>query len=301
MAFNYFQEIWNAISDWNILYRIGLSIVLLIIIIALSFWQNTDLEKMFLWSFLRGFIQILLMGAILVAIFEINKIWLLYLVLLFMCIFAAFTIARRYPYPKIFWIELIAITMSSLLIMTYIIFMRFPSFEGIIPEISGEYIVPMGSMVISNTMTITSIVIERLQSDVIKNRGKILAALSLGASSQKAITKTLQDSFRAGLIPTTNRMAVLGVVNIPGLMSGMIIGGVNPVQAAVYQVIIFLMILSSAFIASIIAAYLFMNQFFTKNHQFNTIYFNKIEEHKAEKERKRENKGRRKKREKNGN
>lgn len=291
-------DIWNALKQADLLIRIGFSSIMLIIIVALSLWQKINMETMFLWSFFRGFVQIVLMGSVLTLIFDIAKIWLLYIVLVLMCIFAAFTISRRYPYPRMFLIELVAITSSSLLILTFVIFSGvFNFFEGIIPYPPlGEYVIPMGSMVISNTMVITSIVLERAKSDILKSKGIIEAALALGDSSQNSIRIILRDSYRAGVMPSTSRVAVLGIVTIPGLMSGMIIGGLHPIEAAVYQVVIFLMILSSSFPASIIANYLFTKQFFTSEHQFNIQFLNELE--RIEQERKNKDKNKEKLREK---
>jgi putative ABC transport system permease protein len=128
-------------------------------------------------------------------------------------------------------------------------------------------------MVIANTMVISMMVLERIYAEVKNNQGRIEAALALGASPYQTVKQLLVDSYRAGLLPTANRLAILGIVNIPGLMSGMVIGGVNPVEAAVYQVIIFLMILAGAFIASLIAAGLLIGVFFTKEEQLNRAVF----------------------------
>lgn len=297
MAFEIFVDIWTSISQLDIIIRIGLSCVMLILLVALSLWQRINMETMFLWSFFRGFIQIILMGSILTLIFDISKAWLLYIVLVLMCMFAAFTISRRYRYPKMFLIELLAITSSSILILTIVMFSgQIPGFIGIIPypedyvftwsnilPVKGEYVIPMGSMVISNTMVITSIVLERSKSDILKSKGTVEAALALGDSTKNAVRVILRDSYKAGLMPTTTRVAVLGIVTIPGLMSGMIIGGVNPIEAAVYQVVIFLMILSSSFPASIIASSLFTRQFFTSEQQFNIKFLNQLEKIENEK------------------
>ncbi len=310
MAFvDIFNDIWATLSNVDILIRIALSSVMLLIIIILSLWQRVGMETMFLWSFFRGFIQIVLMGSILTLIFDISRIWLLYIVLISMCLFAAFSISRRYRYPKMFLIEFLAITSSSMFILTFVMFSGVPAiFEGIIPyPPQGEFIIPMGSMVISNTMVITSIVLERTKSDILKAKGSVEAALALGDSSTNAVRTILRDSYKAGLMPSTSRVAILGIVSIPGLMSGMIIGGVPPIEAAVYQIVIFLMILSSSFPASIIANALFTRQFFTKEHQFDLVFLNqlaKIEEEKnaqAKKNKKRMEKWKEKMRRKNKN
>lgn len=253
---------------WDIVSRIIVSAVLLAILIGLSYWQRIELEKIFLFSFIRGLIQIVLMAFILVIIFELRNIVVLFSVLLLMCYFAAYTAKQRYHYGtiNIFKIEMIAITVGGLSIMLMV------TLIGIIPA-EGVYIIPMGGMVISNTMVITNIAIERIYSDIKKSRGTIEAALSLGDSPRNAVFPIIKTGFRAGLLPSTNRVAILGIVTIPGLMSGMIIGGINPIVAAVYQIIIFLMLLSGGFIGEIIASYFFMKELFTKEDQLKLYQF----------------------------
>ena len=252
----------------EIIQRLSISIILLILLVALTKWQKIRLEKMFIWSFLRGLVQILIMALILIVIFALTDIFLLIIVLLFMCFFAAYTVKQRFPYPRVFTIESIAITLSSLsIIFTAIIL-------GIIP-LKGEYIIPMGGMVIANVMVMTGIVLERLISDVKKSQGFIEAALALGDSPLNSIKNITKESYCAALIPTTNRVAVLGIVTIPGLMSGMIIGGTNPLLAAAYQIIIFLMILTSGFIGSIILVFFFIKELFTQEDQLNLLLLEK--------------------------
>ncbi|UCG01229.1 MAG: ABC transporter permease [Candidatus Heimdallarchaeota archaeon] len=260
----------------EMVFRILFSVLLLTLIVLLAYWQKVNLEKAFIWSFSRGFVQILLMASILIFIFELRDIIILYGVLLFMCIFAAYTAKNRFPYPNIFRLELIAITTASIFVMVIVTtpILTIDSTPISIIERQGTYIIPMGGMVIANVMVMTTIVLERLIADIKKSRGAIEAALSLGDSAWNSVKPILKDSFRAGLLPTTNRVAVLGIVTIPGLMSGMIIGGVNPVIAAIYQVIIFLMILSAGFIGEILIGFLFVKELFTPEDQLKISWLN---------------------------
>jgi len=252
----------------EIIQRLSISIIFLILLIALARWQKIELEKMFIWSFTRGLVQIVIMALILVFIFTLTDIFLLVVVLLFMCFFAAYTIKQRFPYPRVFTIESIAITLGSFSIISIAVILE------IIP-LKGEYIIPMGGMVIANVMVMTGIVLERLISDVKKSQGYIEAALALGDSPWNSVKNVTKESYRAALIPTTNRVAVLGIVTIPGLMSGMIIGGTNPLLAAAYQIIIFLMILTSGFIGSIILVFFFIKELFTAEDQLNLLLLQK--------------------------
>ncbi|MFX0123962.1 MAG: ABC transporter permease [Candidatus Hodarchaeota archaeon] len=260
----------------EMIFRILFSIFLLTLIVLLAYWQKINLERVFIWSFTRGFVQILLMAAILIVIFELRDITILFGVLLFMCVFAAYTAKNRFPYPNIFKLELVAITTASIFVMIIVTIpiIIIDSTPISIIERQGTYIIPMGGMVIANVMVMTTIVLERLIADIKKSRGAIEAALSLGDSAWNSVKPILKDSLRAGLLPTTNRVAVLGIVTIPGLMSGMIIGGENPVIAAIYQVIIFLMILSAGFIGEILIGFLFIKELFTPEDQLRISWLN---------------------------
>lgn len=268
------EDILASFSPDNLDYpglilRTILSLVMLVALVVLSRWQRLQMGKMFLTSYVRGLVQILLMGSVLIIIFSLENLVLLFLILLFMCFFAAWTISRRYNYPNMFRIEMYAITAGGILVMVFV------TAAGIV-EPKGEFIIPMGSMTISNAMVITGIAMERIFSDIKKSRGTIEAALALGDTPRNAVSKILQESMRAGLVPSTNRMAILGVVSIPGLMAGMIIGGANPVEAAAYQIIIFLMILSSGFIGEVVVSYMFVREFFNADDALNTLLFDQL-------------------------
>ncbi|MFX1520736.1 MAG: ABC transporter permease [Promethearchaeota archaeon] len=264
-----FDVLPEQIVLMDIFQRIITSMILLAILIVLSLWQRMHMEKSFIVSFARGIIQIVIMALFLIIIFALEELLIIYGVLLFMCIFAAFTADKQLKVPGMFGILLFAITVGGLSIMTFVIFV------GIIEPV-GVFVIPIGGIVISNVMIIILIALERLIADSQKSKGKIEAALSLGAPPRNAVKYLLRDSFRAALMPSTNRVAILGVVTIPGLMAGMIIGGTNPIVAAIYQVIIFLMLMAGGLIGSIITAYLFLNRLFTKEDQLNIVILSKI-------------------------
>jgi putative ABC transport system permease protein len=185
-----------------------------------------------------------------------------------MVIFSAFTARQNYEYFDILKSELIALTLGGMSIMILVATL------GIV-EPTGEFLIPMGGMVISNAMVWTTMTTERLTSDFLKNKDLIEVSLSLGASGKEAIQKFLHDALKTPFNPSINRVAILGIVSIPGLLAGMIIGGENPIVAAVYQVIIFMMIQSAGLISVIIVTRLLINQFFTSNDQINYSLFTK--------------------------
>jgi putative ABC transport system permease protein len=125
----------------------------------------------------------------------------------------------------------------------------------------------MGGMVIGNSMNMSSLVIDRMWSNAQKQRGLLETALALGATPLQATEMTIRESIETGFLPNLNRYAALGIVTIPGLMSGMIIGGANPIEASLFQVIVFIMIFLSAIIAGLVGSRMFLKEMFNSRLQ----------------------------------
>ena len=260
------SEIITQKEFWETLIRIFLSGTFLFLILLLSFWQQLKMTKIIVLSYVRGVIQIVLLALVLLLIFNLKNLVIIYLYIFGMVLFSAYTARQRYKYMDTFKIEIVALSAGGLSVMVVVAVL------GIV-EPTGEYLIPMGGMVISNAMVWTTMTSERLTSDFIQNRDLIEASLSLGASPKYSIQFFLQDALKTPFNPSINRVAVLGIVSIPGLLAGMIIGGENPIVAAIYQVIIFLMIQSAGLISAIIVTDLLIKEFFNSVDQINYSFF----------------------------
>ncbi len=237
------------------------ALVLLAVLIAISRWQGLGVGKRLIVGTVRGTAQILLMAVILVTIFALRDLVVIFIVLAFMALFAAHTTSENLDHiPGVFRVSLPAILIASQCVMAVAVVL------GVVVPI-GEYIIPMGGMVIGNCMTLSSLVIDRMWSNAQKQRPLLETALALGASPAQATRLTIIESIKAGLLPNLNRYASLGIVSIPGLMSGMIIGGANPVRAALFQVIVFIMIFLAVTITGFIVSRLFLSEMFNERMQ----------------------------------
>jgi putative ABC transport system permease protein len=240
-------------------YLVGL--ILVVIIVLLSKWQGIGVEDKLLIGTIRGTIQIILMALVLEIIFELKDMVLIFGLLTIMSIFAAHTAASNLDeIPGVMKATLPGITIGSLFVMFLCVIL------GIVEPV-GEYIIPMGGMVIGNSMGLSSLALERMWSNAQKQRDLLETALALGASAYQALDLTIKESVKAGLLPNLNRYAALGIVTIPGLMSGMIIGGMLPVVAALYQVIVFPMIFLGSIINALISSRIFLGQMFNDRLQ----------------------------------
>ncbi len=121
------------------------------------------------------------------------------------------------------------------------------------PLHAARYLIPIGSMVISRAMNSTVLVMDRLVSDLRRQRGRVEAALALGASARRAAEPFVRAAYRAGMLPTINTLYAVGLVHLPGMMTGQIIGGVEAWQAAKYQIVIMYLLLASAVLCAFAA------------------------------------------------
>jgi putative ABC transport system permease protein len=261
--FGIFTDFWNSLSS-EIQLAIGrytIAMILLAVLIFVSRWQGLRIANKLIVGTVRGTIQIILMGMILIYIFALENVIVIFGVLTFMGFFAAHTVSSNLDdIPGVFKASLPGILLGSLTVMAASVALQ------VIPPI-GEYVIPMGGMVIGNAMTLSSLIIDRMWSNAQKQRGLLETALALGASPIQATEMTIRESIESGLLPNLNRYASLGIVSIPGFMSGLIIGGANAIAAALYQVMVFIMIFLAAVIVGYVVSRLFLREMFNDRLQ----------------------------------
>jgi putative ABC transport system permease protein len=108
---------------------------------------------------------------------------------------------------------------------------------------------------------------ERLASQISQNRLEVETYLSLGATAQQAIATYRQDAIRVSLIPTLNQMFVVGIVSLPGMFTGQVLAGAQPLEAASYQILILFAIALTNLLTAILVAQGVSRQFFNRNEQ----------------------------------
>jgi len=261
--FIFIQTMWDSIpTEIQVaLGRYAVALVLLAALLIITKWQHIRIGNRLIIGTVRGTIQIILMGMILVYIFNLSDIFIMFVVLTFMAIFAAHTTASNLnKIPGVFRASLPSLIVGPISVMAVSVLL------GVVEPV-GEFVIPMGGMVIGNAMTIATLVIDRMWSNAQKQRNLIETALALGASPFQAVEETIRESIESGLLPNLNRYASLGIVSIPGLMSGMIIGGANPIVAALFQVMVFIMIFLSAVIVGLVISRIFLREMFNDRLQ----------------------------------
>jgi len=137
---------------------------------------------------------------------------------------------------------------------------------GVIP-LKITMLVPVGSMVIANTMNTQSLFLDRLRGEVTSHVGEVESALALGASAEAAVLPYLNAAFRACLIPSVDNIRSLGIVWIPGIMAGMVLSGASPLFAALYQFVVLTTIFSASALACFVSSHLVTRRIFSAQEQ----------------------------------
>lgn len=231
---------------------IGLFFILTAGIISL--YYALKLERDLLVGTIRTFVQLFLLGFILKFIFNLDNAGMVISVFGFMIFFAAWEIRNRIKEKEIsfFWPLFFSMAISYVVVS----YMVTAVLINVDPWWKPQYFIPLGGMVIGNSMNAIAIALERLLTELRKRRLEVEALLCLGANYKEASSDILRNSMRAGMIPSINSMMGVGIVFIPGMMTGQIIAGANPLQAVRYQIIVMIMLVGSTAIGSFLIVYL---------------------------------------------
>jgi putative ABC transport system permease protein len=234
--------------------------VMALIMMGIASWAGIHLEKEIVIALLRGLVQVVAVGAVLLFIFKGPTV-VGFVVLAGMMLLAAKTAEKRAKgLPGAFKVAFYGIGIGAgaiIILMTW---------AGVI-DTKLTSLIPIGSMIIANSMNATSLALDRFQSEVRSHVGHIETALALGAAPQTAVRPYAQAAVKASLIPRIDSLRSLGIVWIPGVMTGMLLGGSQPVHAAFYQFVVMAMILTVSGLTSLISTLLMSSQIFTSAEQ----------------------------------
>jgi putative ABC transport system permease protein len=235
------------------------------IAIALSAWQRLGLEWNLAVATGRTVIQLLVVGYALAAVFALRNPWLVLLVVGVMGTIATI-VARNRISQKV--PQILPIVGSSILVGT-VLTLLYTNLLVIRPQdwYEPQFLIPLAGIVLGNSMNAAALAGERLVNTLSNSQLEIETHLSLGATPQQAIAQYRRDAIRAGLIPTLNTMLVIGIVTLPGIMTGQMLSGINPLQAAAYQMVIMFMLALATLLTTSLSTWGICRQFFNQAEQ----------------------------------
>ena len=229
---------------------LGWSLGIIAIAVALSNWQKLGLESQLLVATGRSLLQLLVLGYVIAAIFELNHPIFVLGILAVMLSIAAKVTSNHIPHKHKGFFPLIwgSLLVSSGLTLCYALSLI------IQPDTwySPQYLIPLTGMILGNAMNSASLSGERLIKDITHNQREVETYLCLGATPQQAIAHYRKEAIRISLIPTLNQMMVVGLVSLPGMFTGQVLGGSDPLNAVSYQILILFMIMLTNILTAIL-------------------------------------------------
>ena len=235
------------------------------IAIALSLWRKLGLERQLAYSAFRSLMQLIAIGYILDIVFAIDN-WLLVLGILSVMITVASVVTRNRIDQKLKGLlptVILSLVASSAFTLGYVILLIVQPNKWYEPQ----YLIPLAGMLFGNAMNGASLAGERLLNSIQQNRLEIETHLSLGATGKQAIAGYQKEAIRTGLIPTLNNMVVIGLVSLPGMFTGQVLGGSNPRDAASYQILILFAIVLVNLITTVLITEGIYKKFFNQREQ----------------------------------
>src|SRR5439155_20609195 len=167
------------------------------------------------------------------------------------------------PLPGGGWIAGTALTVSTAATLTYVI--------GVVVQVrpwwEPQYIIPIAGMILGNSMTSAALAGDRLQSDLRVRADEVEAMLALGFPGSEAVQPMVRSAVRAAMIPTVSGMTTVGLVQLPGMMTGQILAGASPLVAIEYQIVVVFMLAVATSVASLLFVRLAVRRYLTPAHQ----------------------------------
>lgn len=252
-----------TISYWDLL-----SLSVLVFLLGGLLWINGFSQvKQLWWATLRMVLQLLFMGIWLSWVFNSdNPVWVV-LIGLIMLIAAGYEISKRqqYRFKKLhsFLIGLLSLSFISLaLLIGVLVFI-------IQPEVwyQPQYLIPLLGMLLGNSMTAIGLGLDSLTRSAVQLRSKIEAQLALGYTAKESMKFIKEQSLHSALIPVINMLVAAGVISLPGMMTGQILAGAEPIEAVKYQIMIMLLIVTSTGLGTLIAVTLASHRLFDERQR----------------------------------
>ncbi len=246
-------------------WQVALAGLLIVINGAISVALQLQLAWRLIYASLRMTVQLLLVGLVLHWVFARDRWQAVVAVGLLMTLIAGVSAVRRTKFrlPGV-WTSSIVSVWSSSWFVTGVALVGIVQVE---PWYRPQYAIPLLGMILGNTLNGISLGLDRFGKELNSNRMQIEALLAMGASCWEAAQAAVREAVRTGLIPTLNAMLIAGIVSLPGMMTGQLLAGVEPIQAVRYQVVIMFLIASGTSLGTLGVVLLSFRKAFNSNHQ----------------------------------
>ena len=233
---------------------------------ALSVVLKLGLERQLFIAAARTVVQLLAIGYILGWVFEFAYWYVVLPLMCLMTLIAGFSAAGRgkRTYAGQLLDSIVSVWLSCWLIAAIGLFVVI----GVRPWYEPQYAIPILGMILGNNLTGVSLGMDRMTQELVSGRNTIEAILALGGTRWEAAQSSARQAVRAGMMPTLNQMTVVGIVSLPGMMTGQVLAGQSPTDAVRYQIVIMFLIASASALGTVCAVLLTFRRVFSRHHRF---------------------------------
>jgi putative ABC transport system permease protein len=247
-------------------WELSTAYIFILVLLLLVRWRKIPREKEIIIATFRMTIQLVLVGYILMYVFKHMHFYYTVIIILIMEIFAIYNIFKRSKTPiPVTLKKAIALSMTAGTLVTLIYFdFVVIHFD---PWYNPRYFIPIGGMIVGNAMTGVTLGVTTLIEGMRSRKHLVESALMLGATPYEATKGIVNHAFDSAILPTINNMVGMGIIFLPGMMTGVILSGSSPLTAIKYQIAIMLGITGSVAFSVILFLFMGYRAFFNKRAQ----------------------------------
>ena len=224
---------------------LGLAAVLVVLGAGLSLMLQLGVARSLLVAGVRMVVQLLLVGLVLKTVFALRSPWVVALVMLAMLGAASYETLSRQQRRFVGWwgagLGAGTTMLATVLVTAFGVASLQPT-----PWYAPELTIPLFGIVLGNAMSGVSISLNAFNTGLVRERAAIEARLALGETRYVALAQVQRSALRSGMIPVINQMSAAGIITLPGMMTGQILAGMPPLEAARYQVFTLLLLCGGA-------------------------------------------------------
>lgn len=244
--------------------QLAMSVLFLVVAAGLSMRCRLGLHKDLLVGCVRCFVQLLAMGYVLHMVFGTRSALVVLALMAIMGFFATRIVGSRVKEKNVsIFLPVLCSLQGTYFLMAFVvsafIIQATPWWEP-------QYLIPIGGMLAGNAMNTIALALDRFFADLRSRHDEVELRLLMGATPAEASEDMFRDALRSGMIPSINSLMGVGIVSLPGMMTGQIMAGANPQDAVRYQIVVMLMLVATTALASFLALFWVRKRCFTKGY-----------------------------------
>jgi putative ABC transport system permease protein len=237
-------------------FDVAIAAVLIVLDGVLSLLLRLDLHTQLAWAAVRLVVQLVLIGFVLRLVFAIASPLVTLAVILVMVAIAGREVAGR-PEQRLGRFGNYAVGASAVAIATFLTaILALTTAIRPQPWYDARYAIPLAGIILGSVLNGGSLALDSLLGGVVRERAAIEAQLALGVRFSHAMRGLIRASVRRALLPIINQMSAAGVVTLPGIMTGQILAGMDPMEAAKYQILLIFLLSGGSGLAAVAVVYL---------------------------------------------